>query len=224
MRRALRLAPATWAILIGPPSCLGETWPRDQLARGRRRSSASAERCSRPPSAPPEDGHRLADARSSDRCRAGRARTSARTGRVLDDVAAERDAAARDLPAALELDRRRSRPGRTTTTLEMSSKRRRVACRRPTGSGRPAAIPAAAAAAVRLTIAPTTLVRGVPTKAKKAAKIMIASRKLATGPASTIRKRCHTGRSWKARSRSSGGMLFESAGLLAGLMSPTNFT
>ena len=38
---------------------------------------------------------------------------------------------------------------------------------------------------------------------------MIASRKLAAGPARTTRKRCQTGRSWNARSRSSGGMLLE---------------
>ena len=34
---------------------------------------------------------------------------------------------------------------------------------------------------------------GAPNEAKKAAKIAIASRKLETGPASTIRNRCHTG-------------------------------
>jgi hypothetical protein len=59
---------------------------------------------------------------------------------------------------------------------------------------------------------------------KKTVKIMIASRKFAAGPARTTRKRCHTGRSWNARSRSSGGICSRSPGSLAGPMSPTNFT
>ncbi len=57
------------------------------------------------------------------------------------------------------------------------------------------------------------LVRGVPDEREEAAKIAIASRKLATGPARTTRKRCHTGRSWNARSRSSGGDMFEVGGI-----------
>jgi len=69
-----------------------------------------------------------------------------------------------------------------------------------------------------------TLVWGVPMRLKKAAKIAIARRKLATGPASTTRNRCQTGRSWKACARISGRISSISEGLLAGVMSPTNFT
>ena len=61
-------------------------------------------------------------------------------------------------------------------------------------------MPAAAARCSAATL-PTTFVRGVPTSEKKAAKIRIASRKLAAGPARTTRNRCHTGRTWKARDR-----------------------
>jgi hypothetical protein len=74
------------------------------------------------------------------------------------------------------------------------------------------------------TIPPMMLVLGAPSVMKKAVKIMIASRKFAAGPARTTRKRCHTGRSWNARSRSSGGICSRSPGSLAGPMSPTNFT
>ncbi len=67
-------------------------------------------------------------------------------------------------------------------------------------------------------------VLGIPNATKKAAKMMIAKIKLATGPARTIRNRCHQGLRWKDFDLTSGGSFASKSGWLAGFMSPTKRT
>ncbi len=56
-------------------------------------------------------------------------------------------------------------------------------------------------------------------------KATMANRKLVSGPAATMMKRCQTGLAWKVWLRSSAGRASHSSvGVEAGFMSPLNFT
>ena len=57
-------------------------------------------------------------------------------------------------------------------------------------------------------------------------KATIANRKLVTGPAATMMKRCQSGLAWKVCARSAGGQRqpFVATAWLAGFMSPANLT
>ena len=65
-----------------------------------------------------------------------------------------------------------------------------------------------------------------PSSMKVTAKMAMASRKFATGPASTMAARFHTGLSTKLRSRSAAVMVVTASksGTLAPLASPSNLT
>ena len=89
----------------------------------------------------------------------------------------------------------------------------------------PAFRPARSAADCGATAEIEVGVRGSPYTEKKVAKMPIATRKLVSGPARTIRKRCQTAFDWKVLARSSAGSAIHSAlGWLAGFMSPANLT
>ena len=84
--------------------------------------------------------------------------------------------------------------------------------------------PGACGRAARLTAPTTAACAASPEAAKKGAKIAIASRKLATGPASTIRNRCHHGLEVEGSARTLRRHMARVGWLLAGFMSPTKRT
>ena len=198
-------------------------WPNARRPSCRRSRPSARERDARrleqrrpesPPASPP------ADAEQPDigtRCRTGRVR-------LLVPIATSREH--RLARRASTVDRARSRPGanrddsapdrRTSSIVAAVERDDPVAGlqTRPPRRRCPAAPirrPAACAFRRRPAANPT--------------RIRNASRKLVTGPASTISARCHTGLAWNVRARSSAASASQSgSGWLAGFMSPANWT